>query len=186
MSSSQSKLLVIAGPTAVGKGTVVRDILEKNSDVVLSVSATTRSPRPGEVDGKSYYFLSDSEFDALVANNQMLEWATVHATHRYGTPREPVEAALAEGKSVLLEIDIQGARQVKAAMPAAITVFLAPPSWEELVRRLEGRATETAEQMRQRLKTAKLELAAQSEFDIVIVNDDVAKCSAKVLELLKS
>lgn len=181
-----NRLLVLAGPTAVGKGTVARYIVEHNPDVQLSVSATTRSARPGEVDGVHYYFLTDPEFDALIADGQMLEYAVVHGSHRYGTPKAPVEAALADGKNVLLEIDIQGARQVKQALPEAITVFLAPPSWDELVRRLEGRGTENAEQQARRLETAREELAAQGEFDHILVNDEVAKCAAQVVELLKS
>ncbi len=181
-----NRLLVLAGPTAVGKGTVARYIVEHNPDVQLSVSATTRSARPGEVDGVHYYFLTDAEFDALIADGQMLEYAVVHGSHRYGTPKAPVEAALADGKNVLLEIDIQGARQVKQALPEAITVFLAPPSWDELVRRLEGRGTENAEQQTRRLETAREELAAQGEFDHILVNDEVAKCATQVVELLKS
>lgn len=179
-------LLVLAGPTAVGKGTVARYIIENNPDVMLSISATTRAPRAGEVDGQHYFFLTDSEFDALIAAGQMLEYAVVHGKHRYGTPKAPVEAALEAGKLVLLEIDIQGARQVKQAMPEATTVFLAPPSWDELVRRLQGRGTESPEDQAVRLETAKTELAAQSEFDQVIVNDEVAKCASKVVELMKS
>lgn len=179
-------LLVLAGPTAVGKGTVARYIIDNNPDVMLSVSATTRAPRAGEVDGKHYFFLTDSEFDDLIAAGQMLEYAVVHGKHRYGTPKAPVEAALEAGKLVLLEIDIQGARQVKQAMPEATTVFLAPPSWDELVRRLQGRGTESPEDQAVRLETAKTELAAQSEFDQVIVNDEVAKCASKVVDLMKS
>lgn len=186
MTKLNHHLLVLAGPTAVGKGTVARYIVEHHPDVLLSVSATTRSPRPGEVDGVHYYFLTDAEFDELIANGEMLEYAVVHGNHRYGTPKAPVEAALAANKLVLLEIDIQGARQVKHAMPQATTVFLAPPSWEELVRRLEGRGTENAEEQARRLETAKQELAAQTEFDQVIVNDEVAKCAGKVVELMKS
>lgn len=181
-----AKLLVVAGPTAVGKGTVVRRILETQTDILLSVSATTRAPRAGEVDGQSYFFLTDAEFDHLIESGEMLEFATVHGTHRYGTPRQPVLAALAADMNVLLEIDIQGARLVKQHMPEAITVFLAPPSWEELVRRLEGRATEDADQMRRRLETARVELAAQSEFDHIVVNDDVAKCAQSVVDLLSA
>lgn len=180
------KLLVLAGPTAVGKGTVAKHIIEHNPQVVLSVSATTRAPRPGEVDGVSYFFLTDAEFDELIETDQMLEFAVVHGKHRYGTPRQPVEAALAEGKAVLLEIDIQGARQVKQRMPQATSVFLAPPSWEELVRRLEGRGTEDQAEMARRLETARVELAAQGEFDQVIVNDEVAKCAAAVVRLMMS
>ena len=180
----KAKLLVIAGPTAVGKGTVVRQILKDTQNIVLSVSATTRSPRQGEIDGESYFFLSDEEFDDLIASGQMLEYATVHKAHRYGTPRQPVQSALEQGKDVLLEIDIQGARQVKSHMPEAITVFLAPPSWDDLVARLQGRGTENAEEMATRLETARKELQAQSEFDHVIINDDVAKCATAVVELL--
>ncbi len=180
------KLLVLAGPTAVGKGTVAKHIIEHNPQVVLSVSATTRAPRPGEVDGVSYFFLTDAEFDELIETDEMLEFAVVHGKHRYGTPRQPVEAALAEGKAVLLEIDIQGARQVKQRMPEATSVFLAPPSWSELVSRLEGRGTEDQSEMTRRLETAKIELAAQGEFDHVIVNDEVAKCAAAVVRLMMS
>lgn len=180
------KLLVIAGPTAVGKGTVARRILETNSDIVLSVSATTRQPRKGEVDGESYFFLSDAEFDRLIESGEMLEFAVVHGTHRYGTPRQPVVAALEAGKNVLLEIDIQGASQVKEQMPEAITVFIAPPSWEELVRRLEGRGTEDSGEMQRRLATARIELQAQGQFDHVVINDDVAKCAQSVVELLRA
>lgn len=183
---SKSKLLVLAGPTAVGKGTVVRHILETNSDIVLSVSATTRTPRKGEVDGKSYFFLSDAEFDELIAEGEMLEFAVVHGTHRYGTPRQPVLTAIEQGKNVLLEIDVQGARQVKSHMPEAITVFLAPPSWGELVSRLEGRGTESPEEMARRLETARTELQSQAEFDHVVVNDDVAKCAQSVVDLLSA
>jgi guanylate kinase len=180
------KLLVIAGPTAVGKGTVARRILETNSDIVLSVSATTRQPRKGEIDGESYFFLSDAEFDRLIESGEMLEFAVVHGTHRYGTPRQPVLAAIEAGKNVLLEIDIQGASQVKEQMPEAITVFIAPPSWDELVRRLEGRGTEDAGEMQRRLATARIELQAQDQFDHVVVNDDVAKCAQSVVELLSA
>jgi guanylate kinase len=183
---SRAKLLVLAGPTAVGKGTVARYIIENHPEIVLSVSATTRSPRPGEENGVAYYFLTDEEFDGLVQSGQMLEYAVVHGKHRYGTPRGPVEAAINAGHPVLLEIDIQGARQVKAAMPEAVTVFLAPPSWDELVRRLEGRGTETEEDMARRLATAETELASQGEFDHVIVNQEVAVCAEAVVELMKS
>jgi guanylate kinase len=186
MAKLNHHLLVLAGPTAVGKGTVARYIIENNPDVVLSVSATTRSPRPGEIDGQHYFFLTDAEFDDLIAKGEMLEYAVVHGKHRYGTPKAPVEAALDSGKLVPLEIDIQGARQVKVAMPEATTVFLAPPSWDELVQRLQGRGTESAEEQALRLETARIELAAKDEFDRVIVNDEVAKCAAQVVQLMKS
>jgi guanylate kinase len=180
-----NRLTVIAGPTAVGKGTVVRHILENFDNVHLSVSATTREPRPGEVDGVDYYFLSHDDFDRMVAAGEMLEFAVVHGLNKYGTPRKPVEAALTSGKQVLLEIDIQGARQVKQAMPEALLVFIAPPSWQELERRLSMRGTESSEEQAKRLATAKTELAAQQEFDAVVINEDVAKCAQQVLDLMQ-
>jgi guanylate kinase len=181
-----TKLTVIAGPTAVGKGTVVRHILETHPDVKLSVSVTTREPRPGEIDGVHYFFISNSRFDEMIANNELLEYAVVHKTHKYGTPRGPVEQALANNQQIILEIDLQGARQVKKAMPAANLIFIAPPSWEELGRRLAERGTETPEQIAVRLETAKDELAAQSEFDHVVINEDVAKCAQDVLDLMQA
>jgi guanylate kinase len=180
-----SRLVVLAGPTAVGKGTVSTYIRENYPDVHLSVSATTRAPRPGEIDGVSYYFVDDAEFDRMIADGEFLEWAVVHNKSRYGTPRPPIDAALAAGGSVLLEIDIQGARQVKAAMPEARLVFLLPPTWEELVRRLIGRGTETLEEQERRLTTAKVELAAQDEFDHRVVNRDVQAAAAEVVELMQ-
>lgn len=179
-------LTVIAGPTAVGKGTVVAYIKQHYPNVEISVSATTRAPRPGEVDGVNYFFISHEEFDRLIAAGEMLEYAVVHGSNMYGTPRKPVEAALAEGKLVILEIDVQGARQVKDSMPTAKTIFIAPPSWEELVHRLRSRGTETAEEQAIRLDTAREELAAQSEFDHVVINDEVARCAAEVVELVKA
>jgi guanylate kinase len=178
------RLVVLAGPTAVGKGTVSRHIRETYPDVLLSVSATTRPPRPGEIDGEHYYFVSDAEFDAMIERGEFLEYATVHNASRYGTPRPPIDWALAEGKSVLLEIDLQGARAVKAAMPEALLVFLLPPTWEELVRRLVGRGTESAEEQQRRLDTAKVELAAQDEFDVKVVNEEVGQAAREVVELL--
>ena len=180
----RAKLVVLAGPTAVGKGTVSAHIREHHPDVLLSVSATTRRPRPGEVDGVHYYFVDDDEFDRMVREREMLEYAVVHNSHRYGTPRPPVDAALDEGRSVLLEIDQQGARQVRAAMPEAVLVFLLPPTWDELVRRLIGRGTEEAAEQQRRLETAKVELAAQDEFDVKVVNRDVAVAAQEVVDLL--
>jgi guanylate kinase len=180
----RSRLVVLAGPTAVGKGTVSRHIREAYPDVLLSVSATTRPPRPGEIEGEHYYFLSDAEFDAMIERGEFLEYATVHNASRYGTPRPPIDRALADGKSVLLEIDLQGARAVKAAMPEALLVFLLPPTWEELVRRLVGRGTESADEQQRRLDTAKVELAAQDEFDVKVVNEEVGQAAREVVELL--
>ncbi|GAB3619593.1 guanylate kinase [Glutamicibacter sp. PS] len=176
-----ASVTVLAGPTAVGKGTVSTYIRDNYPDVWLSVSATTRDPRPGEVEGVHYYFVGPERFEALVKDGQMLEWAVVHGRNSYGTIRSTVEDAVAQGKKVLLEIDLQGARQVKETMPEAKFVFLAPPSWEELVRRLIGRGTESAEEQQRRLETAKLELAAESEFDVTIVNDDVARAAEELV-----
>ncbi|GAA4109878.1 guanylate kinase [Enteractinococcus coprophilus] len=176
---------VLAGPTAVGKGTVSQYIREHYPQVCLSVSATTREPRPGEIDGVHYSFVSPQRFDELVEQGKMLEWAQVHGLNKYGTPRDMVDNALAQGKHVLLEIDLQGARQVRQSMPEATFVFLAPPSWEELVRRLVGRGTETAKEQRRRLETAKLELAAEPEFDAVIVNDTVGQAAARLVEVMQ-
>ncbi|CAB4613533.1 MAG: guanylate kinase [Actinobacteria bacterium] len=180
------KLFVIAGPTAVGKGTVVNFIRQQESNLHLSISATTRAPRPGEVDGQSYFFISHEKFDQLISEDQMLEYAVVHGVNKYGTPRKPIEEALARGENVILEIDLQGARQVKQSMPEAVTIFIAPPNWDELVRRLTLRGTESADEQAKRLETARLELAAQSEFDHVVINDDVARCAAEVVELIQA
>ncbi|GAA1444675.1 guanylate kinase [Leifsonia poae] len=181
----KNQLVVLAGPTAVGKGTVSTYIRENYPDVLLSVSATTRAPRPGEVDGVNYYFVDDAEFDRMIADGELLEWATVHNASRYGTPRTPIERALEAGRSVLLEIDLQGARSVRAAMPEARLIFLLPPTWEELVRRLIGRGTESAAEQQRRLETAKIELAAQDEFDHRVVNTDVAEAAREVVDLMK-
>ncbi|MGG5171342.1 guanylate kinase [Pseudarthrobacter sp. J1738] len=177
-------LTVLAGPTAVGKGTVSTYIRDNYPQVWLSVSATTRAPRPGEIDGVHYFFKSAEEFDQLVADGQMLEWAVVHGQNRYGTLRSSVEDAVAAGKAVLLEIDLQGARQVKKAVPDARFVFLSPPSWDEMVRRLVGRGTETPEEQQRRLETAKLELAAEPEFDHTVVNDDVRRAADELVSLM--
>src|SRR5690606_16300770 len=181
--AGRSRLLVLAGPTAVGKGTVAAHIRENHPEIHLSVSATTRKPRPGEIDGVHYYFVDDAEFDRLIAEDELLEYAVVHNQSRYGTPRGPIDAALAAGKTVLLEIDLQGARQVRAAEPSATLIFLLPPTWDELVQRLVGRGTEDEPERARRLRTAKVELAAQSEFDHLIVNEDVATAAREVVEL---
>lgn len=183
---SSRRLVVMAGPTAVGKGTVAAAVRERHPDVWLSVSATTRPPRPGEVDGVHYLFVDDAEFDRMTAAGELLEWAVVHGRHRYGTPRGPVEKALAEGRPAMLEIDLQGARQVRRTMPEALFVFLAPPSWDELVRRLVGRGTETEAERERRLATAREELAAEAEFDRTIVNHEVHAAAEELVALLSS
>ncbi|KLU09843.1 MULTISPECIES: guanylate kinase [Kocuria] len=181
---ARPSLTVLAGPTAVGKGTVSTYVRDHYPQVWLSVSATTRAPRPGEVDGVHYFFVSDEQFDALARDGQLLEWAVVHNSHRYGTLRSTVEQALAGGRCVLLEIDLQGARQIRGTMPEANFVFLAPPSWDEMVARLVGRGTETPEEQRVRLETAKLELAAEPEFDHTVVNDSVERAAAELVQLM--
>jgi guanylate kinase len=178
------RLVVLAGPTAVGKGAVSAYIRENYPEIHLSVSATTRPPRPGEIDGVHYYFVSDTEFDRMIAAHELLEWAVVHNSYRYGTPRPPIDAALEAGKRVLLEIDLQGARNVKVELPSAVLVFLLPPSWEELVRRLTGRGTEGPAEQARRLETARVELAAQGEFDYRVVNTEVGAAAREVVELM--
>lgn len=177
-------LAVIAGPTAVGKGTVVRYLLSEHPELKLSISATTREPRPGEQDGVDYYFWSKDRFEKAIVDGALLEYAKVHGNNYYGTPKQPVVEALSRGETIILEIDLQGARLVKESLPEAVTIFIQPPSWEELVRRLTSRATESEDEQQNRLETAKVELAAATEFDHVVVNDEVAKCAARILELL--
>jgi guanylate kinase len=184
--SDPARLTVLAGPTAVGKGTLAAYVREHHPEVWLSVSVTTRRPRPGEVDGLHYHFVDDARFDRMVAGGELLEWAEVHGRARYGTPRAPVEEALAAGRPALLEIDLEGARQVRARMPDAFFVFLAPPSWEELVRRLVGRGTEDEEERAARLATARRELAAAEEFDATVVNDDVRRAGEHLVSLVRS
>jgi guanylate kinase len=179
-----SRLTVLAGPTAVGKGSVSADIRAHHPEVWISVSATTRAPRPGEQNGVHYWFVSEAEFDRMVAEDELLEWAVVHQRARYGTPRRPVDEALAAGRPALLEIDLQGARQVREAMPGAFFCFLAPPSWAELVRRLVGRGTESEEERARRLATARLELASESEFDVVIVNTEIHAAAEELVALM--
>ncbi|MFE9249467.1 guanylate kinase [Streptomyces sp. NPDC007088] len=176
------RLTVLSGPSGVGKSTVVAHMRKEHPEVWLSVSATTRRPRPGERHGVQYFFVSDEEFDKLIANGELLEWAEF-AGNRYGTPRHAVAERLENGEPVLLEIDLQGARLVRESMPEARLVFLAPPSWEELVRRLTGRGTEPPEVIERRLEAAKTELAAESEFDVTLVNTAVEDVARELLAL---
>jgi guanylate kinase len=178
-----ARLTVLSGPSGVGKSTVVRQLRAYHPQVWVSVSATTRFPRPGEQNGVHYSFLSDGQFEKLVSDGELLEWATF-AGHRYGTPRQPVLDRLCAGVPVLLEIDLQGARQVRAVMPEARLVFLAPPSWEELVRRLTGRGTESPEVVERRLEAARAELAAEAEFDVTLVNSSVEQVCERLLALV--
>ena len=186
MTPPQSRLVVLAGPTAVGKGTVAAYVRGNFPDVWLSVSMTTRKPRPREIDGKHYHFVDDEQFERMREAGEFLEWAVVHGRAKYGTPRKPVDEALTQGRLALLEIDLQGARQVREQMPEALFVFLAPPSWDELVRRLIGRGTESEEERQARLTTARGELAAQKEFDVTIVNDDVQRASEELVSLIRA
>jgi guanylate kinase len=181
-----SRLTVLAGPTAVGKGTVTAYLREHHPEIWISVSVTTRKQRPGEIDGVHYHFVGDDEFDAMIADEQLLEWAVVHSAARYGTPRGPVEEALREGRQALLEIDLQGARQVRMRMPQARFVFLAPPSWDELVRRLVGRGTEGEAERERRLETARAELAAETEFDSTVVNHTIPAAAEELVRLMRS
>ncbi len=181
--SSDRRLTVLSGPSGVGKSTVVARLRESHPEVWLSVSVTTRRPRPGESDGVQYFFTDDEGFDRLVASGELLEWAEL-AGNRYGTPRRPVEERLAAGVPTLLEIDLQGARQVRESMPEALLVFLAPPSWDELVRRLTGRGTESPDVIERRLEAARVELAAEKEFDLTLVNHSVQGVCDELLALL--
>ncbi|WP_327145678.1 guanylate kinase [Nocardia sp. NBC_01327] len=183
----KGRLVVLVGPSAVGKSTVVRCVRERLPELVFSVSATTRAPRPGEVDGRDYRFVSHEEFDLLIAADELLEWADIHGgLQRSGTPAAPVREALATGHPVLIEVDLEGARSIRKAMPEANLVFLAPPSWEELVSRLTSRGTESPEVIERRLQTAKTELAACDEFDTVIVNDEVTSACEQLVSLFVS
>ncbi|WP_371482996.1 guanylate kinase [Kitasatospora sp. NBC_00315] len=181
--SERPRLTVLSGPSGVGKSTVVAHMRKQHPEVWLSVSVTTRHPRPGEQNGIHYYFVDNDEFDKLIANGELLEWA-VFAGNRYGTPRAAVLEKLDNGVPVLLEIDLQGARQVRESMAEALLIFLAPPSWDELVRRLTGRGTEPQDVIERRLEAAKVELAAESEFDTTLVNTSVEQVAVELLALL--
>lgn len=182
---ARGRLLVLAGPSGVGKSSVVAGLREALPELLFSVSATTRPARPGEVDGRDYRFVSREEFDALIERGELLEWAEVHGgLQRSGTPRVPVEQALDRGRPVLVEVDLQGARSVKRVLPEAVTVFVAPPSMEELARRLTDRGTDTPEQRERRLRTAIEEMDAQGEFDEVVVNDDLQAVIGRLVALV--
>ena len=179
-----ARLTVVSGPSGAGKGSVIGAVLRRHPQVWLSVSATTRAPRPGEQDGIDYHFVDASEFARMVAAGELLEHAT-YAGSSYGTPRRPVEDKLAAGIPVLLEIELQGARLVRQAMPDARLVFLAPPSFEELARRLTGRGTEDADRIRNRLDRARIEMAAEDEFDATVINDDIEAAAQRLLALME-
>jgi guanylate kinase len=179
------RVVVLSGPSAVGKSTLVRRLRERIPDLVFSVSATTRAPRPGEVDGVDYHFVTPARFQQLIDEGALLEWAEIHSgLHRSGTLAAPVRDAMAAGHPVLIEVDLAGAQAIKRAMPEAISVFLAPPSWEALEARLIGRGTETPEVIDRRLATARTELAAQNDFDEVVVNSQLETACAELVSLL--
>ncbi|WP_418968849.1 guanylate kinase [Alloscardovia omnicolens] len=184
MSEYANRLVVLAGPTAVGKGTVEAKLFENHPDIWLSISATTRAPRPGEVDGVNYFFLTEDEFLAMEEKGEFLETAVVHGVHHYGTPAAPVKEHLAAGIPSMLEIDVQGVHKVRERAAEVgldpIFVFLAPPSFDELISRLKGRGTETLEQQERRLETARHELELQDEFDVVIINDEVDRAAEEL------
>ncbi len=183
--TGHGRVVVLSGPSAVGKSTVVRCLRERVPNLHFSVSATTRAPRPGEVDGVDYHFVTPARFQQLIDEGALLEWADIHGgLHRSGTLAEPVRAATASGRPVLIEVDLAGARAVKKAMPEALAVFLAPPSWEDLEARLVGRGTETPEVIRRRLATARIEMAAQGDFDEVVVNSRLESACAELVSLL--
>jgi guanylate kinase len=183
--TGQGRVVVLSGPSAVGKSTVVRCLRERLPDLHFSVSATTRAPRPGEVDGVDYHFVTPARFQQLIDEGALLEWADIHGgLHRSGTLADPIRAATASGHPVLIEVDLAGARAVKKAMPEAVTVFLAPPSWEDLKARLVGRGTETPEVIQRRLNTARVEMAAQGDFDEVVVNSRLESACAELVSLL--
>jgi guanylate kinase len=179
------RVVVLSGPSAVGKSTVVRCLRERVPDLHFSVSATTRGPRPGEVDGVDYTFVTPERFQQLIDDGALLEWAEIHGgLHRSGTPAQPIREATAAGRPVLIEVDLAGARAVKRAMPEVTSVFLAPPSWEVLESRLTGRGTETPEVMARRLATARTELAAAGDFDRVVVNSELESACSELVSLL--
>jgi guanylate kinase len=182
--AERGKVFVITGPSGVGKGTLIARLMEACPELELSISATTREPRPGEEDGRDYHFLADGEFERRVDAGDFLEYAT-YSGNRYGTLRSAVEDRLREGRSVILEIEVQGARQVRAAMPEAILIFIAPPDAAALRKRLEGRATDSTDAIERRLRTAEIELESQVDFPHVVVNDEVERAAEELGGLVR-
>ena len=181
--SSIGNLTVLTGPSGVGKGTIVRKILENHSDVWLSISTTTRQPRPGEIEGKDYFFLEKKNFQEIIDKEGFLEWASF-SNNFYGTPKKIVREKIEQGSNVLLEIELEGARQIRKSFPEALQIFLAPPNLSELEKRIRGRGTETEEAIRDRLAIAKKELIAKKEFDAVVINEDIEKAFIEIEGLM--
>ncbi|HEY7854489.1 MAG TPA: guanylate kinase [Aquiluna sp.] len=179
------KLVVLAGPAGVGKGSLVKWITSNDAEFMLSVSATTRAPRPGEQDGVHYHFVTTERFEDGIASGDFLEWAQVHNHNYYGTLKSELDRATELGKHLLLEIDLQGARQVQKSHPEVISIFITPPSWEELEQRLRNRATETESEIQTRLTTARRELEAANEFDFQLINDDLEFCAQEIIKIVK-
>ena len=177
--SSFGNLTVLTGPSGVGKGTIVRKILDKHSDVWLSISATTRQPRAGENDGQHYFFLEKKEFQTIIENEGFLEWAKF-SNNFYGTPKKTVKEKIEEGTDVLLEIELEGARQIRKSYPEALQIFIAPPDLAELEKRIRGRGTETEESILDRLEIANKEINASKEFDSVVINEDINKAFREI------
>ena len=185
MTEARAFPLVIAAPSGAGKTTLAQELVRRRADVAFSVSATTRAPRPGERHGEHYWFVDDAEFARLIERGELVEWAVVH-DRRYGTPRAEVRRQLDAGRVVVLDIDVQGARQVRARLPEAVLVFVLPPSGDELVRRLQNRASETSAQLRLRMHAAAVELAALPEFDYVVVNDDLERAVGALAGIIEA
>ena len=179
------KLVVLAGPAGVGKGSLVKWILDNSEEFTLSVSATTRAPRPGEVNGVHYHFVDRETFEAGIAQDEFLEWAQVHNENYYGTPISEIRRAESLERHLLLEIDLQGARQIEVSHPQAISIFILPPSWEDLEHRLRNRGTETESEIQTRLGTARRELSASGEFDFQLVNRDLEVCAKEIIQIVK-
>lgn len=189
-SSTQSgarrgNLFIVSGPSGAGKGTLVKALIDRVPDLWVSVSATTRAPRPGELEGTHYFFVSDGEFDRLISTDGLIEWAEVHG-NRYGTPKAAVQDMVSRGRQVVLEIDPQGAFQVRDSFPESVLLFILPPSMDELERRLVGRGSETAEQVFVRMRTAKRELALVGKYDHVVINDDVTRAADELARIIDS
>jgi guanylate kinase len=180
---SKGRLIVLTGPSGVGKGTLLRSLLYRHPELYLSISVTTRLPRPGEVDGKNYYFVSRPQFERMVAQGEFLEWAEF-AGNCYGTPRQPVEDAIRGGKLVILEIELEGARQIRKNFPSALQLFILPPSMDELESRIRGRGQDSDAAIERRLLRAQEEVSAADEFDIQIVNDDFDRALAEIEDAL--